>query len=174
MIRGSSLDTRLQSATLLDPVLQADISAEEFRGFINLMVWTVGQVSDGAFRPERTRMVPNLTEQNIERFIDVGLVERDDEGNCRIIGECWKWQSTTEELHRQKAKRDAANERQKKHREKGKTEPEEKADDVDESPFRPKCDNCGDPIHGDPHIDASKRKFCSPKCLDKQADEPPF
>jgi hypothetical protein len=102
-ITGTALDARLKHAMLTDPVLQADLTGEEFRAFWNLVTWVVSLVSDGAFRPERARMV--VRSEEIDRFAELGLVEHDDEGNYRIADTYWSWQTSKRELERIASKR---------------------------------------------------------------------
>jgi hypothetical protein len=111
-ITGTGLDARLKHAVLTDPVFQADLTGDEFRAFWNLVTWTVAQVSDGFFQRDRTRMIPNLTSPDIDRFIELGLVEHDDDGNCRIAPAYWSWQSSLKDLERLSQRRQKARERQ--------------------------------------------------------------
>ena len=60
-IKGTALDTRIKNSILTDPVLQADLTAEEFRAWVNLTVWVVSLVSDGAFNGYQAELlVPHL------------------------------------------------------------------------------------------------------------------
>jgi hypothetical protein len=110
--KGSSLDTRLRHSMLLDAKLQRRLTADEFRAWINLNVWVVSLVSDGAFRTDDAEMIANLTLDHIVAFLSLGLVERDDEGNYRIHPDYWSWQSSRADLHKLEKQREANRERQ--------------------------------------------------------------
>lgn len=97
---------------LLDPRLQLRLSADEFRAFINLTVWAVSLVSDGAFRPDDAEMMSNLTRDHIDRLAELGLVEHDDEGNYRIAADYWSWQTSRADLDKMDARRKKNRERQ--------------------------------------------------------------
>ena len=114
--KGSSLDTRLRHSLLLDARLQRRLTAEGFRAWINLNVWVVSLVSDGAFDYRDAEMIANLGIEHIAIFQELGLVERDDEGNYRIHPDYWQWQSTREELLQNERRREANRERQERHR----------------------------------------------------------
>jgi hypothetical protein len=110
--KGSSLDTRLRHSMLLDAKLQRRLTADEFRAWINLNVWVVSLVSDGAFRTDDAEMIANLTLDHLVAFLSLGLVERDDEGNYRIHSDYWSWQSSIADLHKLEKQREANRERQ--------------------------------------------------------------
>jgi hypothetical protein len=110
--KGTSLDTRLRNSLLLDVRLQRRLTAEEFRAWINLNVWVVSLVSDGAFRPDDAEMIANLELGHVARFHQLGLVERDDDGNYRVHSDYWGWQSSREDLQKLEKQREANRERQ--------------------------------------------------------------
>ncbi len=110
--KGSSLDTRLRHSLLLDAKLQRRLTADEFRAWINLNVWVVSLVSDGAFRTDDAEMIANLTLDDIMAFLSLGLVEHDDEGNYRIHPDYWSWQSSIADLQKLEKQREANRERQ--------------------------------------------------------------
>jgi hypothetical protein len=116
VIKGTSLDTRLQHCMLLEPRLQRRLTGDEFRAFINLMVWVVSLVSDGAFRPDDAEMIPNLEPEHIARFVEMGMVECDDEGNYRIHEDYRSWQTSRADLEKQDDKRVKDRERKKEWR----------------------------------------------------------
>jgi hypothetical protein len=100
-LNGQNLDMRLKHCMLTDTTLQAELSGEEFRAWCNLTTWVVSNLSDGAFSPgQAVLLVPHVQHPQIMRFIELGLVECDDDGNCRIAPIYWRWQSTREELQR--------------------------------------------------------------------------
>lgn len=112
-IKGSALDTRLKHSILTDPVLQAELTGEEFRAWVNLTVWVVSLVSDGAFNGFQAELlVPHLDRATIHRFLDLGLLEADDAGNCRMHAEHWCWQSTREQVVQMAERRRRNRERQ--------------------------------------------------------------
>lgn len=97
-IKGAALDTRLQHGILLDPKLQRRLSGEEFRSFVNLMVWTVSLVTDGVFNADDAEMVIE-DRQHIDTLAKLGLVEHcEDSGLYRIHPDYWGWQSSKAEL----------------------------------------------------------------------------
>lgn len=100
-IKGTALDTRIQHSILTDAVLQADLTAEEFRAFINLMVWVVSQVSDGLFNPDRARIVTNLSQEHLCRFLEVGLLDQHSADYFCITPAYWGWQTSRADLERQ-------------------------------------------------------------------------
>ncbi len=110
--KGSSLDTRLRHSLLLDAKLQRRLTADEFRAWINLNVWVVSLVSDGAFRTDDAEMIANLTLDDIMAFLSLGLVEHDDEGNYRIHPDYWSWQSSIADLQKLEKQRETNRERQ--------------------------------------------------------------
>lgn len=114
--KGTSLDTRLQNSLLLDVKLQRRLTAEEFRAWINLNVWVVSLLSDGAFIPEDAEMIPNLELDHIVGFLALGLVERDDENNYRIHPDYWRWQTSKAQLRQLEEQREQWRARQEKHR----------------------------------------------------------
>jgi hypothetical protein len=98
-IKGTALDTRLKHSMLTDPVLQMELTGNQFRAWINLSIWVVSLVSDGAFSDAQARLlVPHLDYACMARFIELGLVEHDDEMNFRMSPEYWCWQSTREQV----------------------------------------------------------------------------
>lgn len=101
---------------LLDVNLQRRLTADEFRAWVNLNVWTVSLISDGAFRPEDAEMIANLGLEHVMRFHQLGLVERDDDGNYRIHPDYWLWQTSVADLQKIEAKREATRQRQERHR----------------------------------------------------------
>jgi hypothetical protein len=112
-IKGTALDTRLKHSILTDPVLQAELSGEEFRAWANLTVWVVSLVSDGAFSAKQAvLLVPHLDHAIMCRFLDLGLVESDAEMNCRMSPEYWCWQSTREQVEKMAENRRKNRERQ--------------------------------------------------------------
>ncbi len=112
--KGTSLDTRLRNSLLLDARLQRRLTADEFRAFVNLKVWVVSLISDGAFDPDEAEMIPNLDRRHIDRLTELGAVECDDAGNYRIHPEYWSWQSSRSDLQKMEQKREANRERQAK------------------------------------------------------------
>lgn len=121
--KGSSLDTRLRHSLLLDVRLQRRLTSEEFRAWINLNVWVVSLVSDGAFKPADAEMIANLQFDDILRFHELGLVERDDTAdddprgpNYRIHRDYWDWQSSRAELQKMEQQRVANKARQEAYR----------------------------------------------------------
>ena len=115
-IKGAALDTRLQNKVLLDPKLQRRLTGDEFRSFINLLVWSVSLVTDGAFDAEDAEMI--ITDRaHIERFKEVGLVACDDEGRTCIHPDYWEWQTSKADLEKMAAKREGDKIRKRKERE---------------------------------------------------------
>jgi hypothetical protein len=114
--KGSSLDTRLRHSILLDANLQRRLTADEFRAWINLNVWVVSLISDGAFRPDDAEMIANLDLEHVMRFHQLGLVERDDVGNYRVHSDYWVWQSSIADLQKLEQQREANRQRQERHR----------------------------------------------------------
>jgi hypothetical protein len=114
-IKGTALDTRIQHSILTDARLQADLTAEEFRAFINLTVWLVSLVSDGVFLPDRSKIVTNLAGEHLNRFLELGLVDECEGGLC-IVPAYWSWQSSRADLERLAEKRRKATERKAKER----------------------------------------------------------
>ena len=94
---------------LLDPRLQRRLTGDEFKAFINLMVWAVSLVSDGAFAPDDAEMI--VEREHINRLLDVGVVEKDDEDNHRIAETYWSWQTSTAELEKMQEQRKKDRER---------------------------------------------------------------
>ncbi|OBH55407.1 hypothetical protein [Mycobacterium sp. E2479] len=109
-IKGTALDTRIKHSMLTDPVLQAELTGDEFRAFVNLTCFVVSLVSDGAFNGLQAELlVPHLDRPTLHRFVALGLIEADDDANCLMAGERWQWQSTREQIERMaKARRDNA------------------------------------------------------------------
>jgi hypothetical protein len=96
-MNGAALDTRLQSSLLFDPKLQRRLSGDEFRSFINILVYSVTRISDGVFAADETEMF--TAPQHLERLIDFGLVEVcEDSKLCRIHPHYQKWQSSKAEI----------------------------------------------------------------------------
>ncbi|BAX92038.1 hypothetical protein [Mycobacterium shigaense] len=119
-IKGTALDTRLKHSLLTDPVLQAELSGEEFRAWVNLTVWVVSLVSDGAFSAKQAiAVVSHLDHMSMARFIELGLVEHDDELNCRMVSDHWEWQSTREQITQMSERRRKNRERQAEWRARG-------------------------------------------------------
>lgn len=115
-IKGHALDTRLRHSLLMDAKLQRRLTPDEFRAWINLNVWVVSLVSDGAFDPNDAEMVPNLTFEHIVGFLALGLVEHDDENNYRIHPDYWEWQSSRADLQKMQEQREANRQRVERHR----------------------------------------------------------
>ncbi|QBI98713.1 hypothetical protein SEA_BOBBY_83 [Mycobacterium phage Bobby] len=114
-IDGTALDTRLKHTVLTDMTLQDELSGEEFRDFINLLVWSVSLVSDGAFSSRAAMRIAHLPKESLERFCELGLVS--DRGDHYRIGDrFWKWQSSRADLEQLARRRASARERQKEKR----------------------------------------------------------
>ncbi|OBH26761.1 hypothetical protein A5692_26470 [Mycobacterium sp. E342] len=117
-IKGTALDTRIKHSVLTDPVLQAELTGDEFRAFVNLTCWVVSLVSDGSFNGHQAELlVPHLGRPTLHRFIALGLIEADDDANCLMTGESWQWQSTREQIERMAVTRRKNKERQAEWRE---------------------------------------------------------
>ena len=96
-MNGAALDTRLQSSLLFDPKLQRRLSGDEFRSFINILVYSVTRISDGVFAADETEMF--AAPQHLERLIELGLVEVcEDSKLYRIHPAYQKWQSSKAEI----------------------------------------------------------------------------
>jgi hypothetical protein len=149
-IKGTSLDTRLQHCMLLDPRLQRRLNGDQFRAFINLKVWVVSRLSDGAFKLDDTEMIPNIEPKHIDYMTDVGVVERDDDGNYRIHPDYWGWQTSNAELAKMDDKRKKDRERKAEWRAK-KQEPDADA-----------CEQCGQKI-----LNPEWGKYCSEECYQR-------
>jgi hypothetical protein len=125
-IKGTALDARLQYELLMDPTLNHDLTGDEFRTFMRLLVWSVSLVSDGAFEADRARM---LAERDvIDRLTQVGVLDYDAEsGWHRIAPAYWDWQSSKAELDKLSARREADKLRKRKQQddEKPRFEPEQ-------------------------------------------------
>ncbi|HZU48699.1 MAG TPA: hypothetical protein VFA16_15835 [Mycobacterium sp.] len=105
-IKGTALDTRIKNSMLTDPVLQAELTGDEFRAFVNLTCWVVSLVSDGVFNGYQAELlVPHLDRPKIHRFVELGLIDADDAGNCLMAPEYWQWQSTRDQIERMAEKR---------------------------------------------------------------------
>lgn len=123
-IKGAALDTRLQHGLLLDPKLQRRLSGEEFRSYINLLVWTVSLVTDGVFNADDAEMIIE-DRQHIDTLAKAGLVERcEDSGLYSIHPDYWDWQSSKAELEKIAARREK--EKLRKRRERDEQELESK------------------------------------------------
>lgn len=94
---------------LLDPRLQRRLTGDEFKAFINLMVWAVSLVSDGAFNPDDAEMI--VERKHIGRLVDVGVIEKDEADNHRIAETYWSWQTSTAELEKMQEQRKKSRER---------------------------------------------------------------
>jgi hypothetical protein len=111
-IKGTALDTRFKHSILTDPVLQANLTGDEFRAWVNLTCWVVSLMSDGVFNGVQAELlVPHLNRGTTLRFVDLGLIEADDEGNC-CMAQHWDWQSSREQIERIAKKR--TNDRERK------------------------------------------------------------
>jgi len=110
-IEGTNLDARLKHNMLTDPVLQVDLSGDEFRAFINLTVWTVSLVSDGEFQERYALIVPGMSKEVFHRLVDLQVVIPDG-SDYRINPMYWKWQSSRAELEKLAARREQARVRQ--------------------------------------------------------------
>jgi hypothetical protein len=126
------LDTRLKYTMVTDARLQRRLTAEEFKAFINLMVWTVSLVSDGAFIADDAEMIMDTA--HLPRLIEVGVVECDDEGNHRIHPDYWSWQTSKADLKRQDEKRTKDRERKADWRKREQREAEQDSDREPEPP----------------------------------------
>lgn len=115
-INGTALDTRIKHSALTDPLLQADLTGDEFRAFINLIVWVVSLVSDGVFAADRARIVTHITGEYLNRFLELGLVDGSPE-RLAIVPRYWGWQSSRADLERQAENRRRDAERKRKERE---------------------------------------------------------
>ncbi|OBI53461.1 hypothetical protein A5707_11350 [Mycobacterium kyorinense] len=119
MIKGAALDTRLQHGLLLDPKLQRRLSGEEFRSFVNVLVWVVSLVTDGWFNPDDAEMII-ADRQHIDALAEVGLVERcEDSGLYRVHPDYWAWQTSKAQLEGLAARREADKLRKRKERDNG-------------------------------------------------------
>ena len=97
IVKGTALDTRLQTSLLYDPKLNGRVSDAEFRAFIRLMVWVVSLVSDGAFRADDAAGI--VEREHIDRLTEVGLVECEPEtGWHRIHPDYQGWQTSRAQL----------------------------------------------------------------------------
>lgn len=88
--------------------MQRRLTGDEFRSFINLMVWTVSLVSDGVFDADDAEMIIE-DRAHIDTLERLGLVERgdDNENLYRFHPDYWEWQTSREELEKLAARRDA-------------------------------------------------------------------
>jgi len=123
-IKGAALDARLQYGLLLDPKLNKDLSGDEFRTFMRLLVWSVSLVSDGAFHVDDARMIADR--EDIDRLTEVGVLECDHEsGWHRIHLDYQSWQSSKAELDKLEAKRAADRNRKRKESEEQPMQPQQ-------------------------------------------------
>ncbi len=107
------IDTRLQNGMLLDPKLQRRLTAEEFKSFINLLVYSVSLESDGVFDPSDVEMF--MEPGHLQPMILHGLVGQcEDTGLCNIHPDYWGWQTSKAQLDamREKRRNDAARKKQ--------------------------------------------------------------
>lgn len=110
-IKGAALDARLQHGLLHDPKLILDISGDDFRTFMRLLVWAVSLMSDGEFEPHDARMFADR--DALDRLTEAGVLECDENDLHRIHPDYWDWQTSKAELDRMRAQRekDAARKR---------------------------------------------------------------
>lgn len=104
-IKGAALDARLQHGLLHDPKLTIDLSGEEFRAFIRLLVWAVSLKTNGAFHADEARVVVPQRDV-IDRLTEVDVLECDENGWHRIHPDYWEWQTSKAELDRMDAQRE--------------------------------------------------------------------
>lgn len=110
-INGSALDARLQNKMLLDPKLQLRLSGDEFRSFINLLVWSVSLVSDGVFDANEADMVVRDS-CHLGRLVELGLIDQCNDSNLyRIHPDYQQWQSSKAQLDQMAANRERDKER---------------------------------------------------------------
>lgn len=101
----AGIDTRLQNGLLLDPKLQRRLTADEFKSFVNLLVFSVSLESDGVFDPGDTEMV--MEPAHLEPMLKHGLIESCSDGElCRIAPEYQQWQTSKAQLDGLRKKRD--------------------------------------------------------------------
>lgn len=131
IINGGAIDTRLKGSLLLDLKLQRRLSGDEFRSFINLMVWTVSLVSDGVFHPDDAEMV--MDRAHLDAFVKHGLIEPSGD-EYRIHPDYQQWQSTKADLEKMARRRQADRVRKQAERS-GNASPANPDDYEDEQPF---------------------------------------
>jgi hypothetical protein len=105
-INGAAYDTRLRNALLLDPKLQRRITGDQFRSFVNLMVFVTGLVSDGVFDPQDAEMI--IDADDLAALTKAGVIEAcEDTGLFRFHPDYWGWQTTKLELEKIAARKAA-------------------------------------------------------------------
>ncbi len=104
-INGAAYDTRLRNALLLDPKLQRRLTGDEFRVFINLMVFVTGLVSDGVFDPDDVEMIASA--DDLLALTKAGVIEASGDGPYQIHYDYWGWQTTKAELEKIAARKSA-------------------------------------------------------------------
>lgn len=115
VINKDRIDTRIRQSILYDARFIADMSGDEFRAYHLLLVWVVGEISDGQFSRDRAvRTIGLLTAGHIDRFIEIGLVDAD--GDACLMTDFEGKQTSRAELERQAQDRAKGRERTARHR----------------------------------------------------------
>lgn len=130
-----NLDTRLKVEILYDAKLQKRLSGDEFRSFVNVLVYSVTLASDGVFDAGNTEMFADP--EHIEKLTKLGILDVcEDTGMHRIAPAYFDWQTSKAELDRMAEVRQKDAERKRKSRqEKSTAETRSDPPEADESPW---------------------------------------